>query len=96
MRSFTLENKIILITGAAGHLGKAICHQLAGASAHVLINGRSAEKLQVLAEAIKNGGGKATPLSGDITNEADQQNIVGCRSFETTSRITVRVQEAAA
>lgn len=76
MRSFTLENKIILITGAAGHLGTAICHQLAGASAHLLINGRSAEKLQVLAEAIKNGGGRVTPLVGDLMNEASQQNIV--------------------
>jgi NAD(P)-dependent dehydrogenase (short-subunit alcohol dehydrogenase family) len=76
MRSLTLENKLILITGAAGHLGTAICHQLAGAGARVLINGRSAEKLQDLAEAIKNGGGIATPLVGDVTNEDDQQKIV--------------------
>lgn len=76
MKSFTLEDKLILITGASGHLGTAICHQLAGASAHVLINGRSAEKLQVLAESIKNVGGRATPLVGDVANEADQQNIV--------------------
>ncbi len=75
MRSFTLESQFILITGATGHLGTAICHQLAGAGAHVLINGRSTEKLQVLAQAIKNLGGKAALLVGDVTNEADQQNI---------------------
>lgn len=76
MRSFALEDKLILITGASGHLGTAICHQLAGASAHVFINGRSAETLYVLEEAIKNYGGRATPLVGDVTKEADQQNIV--------------------
>ena len=76
MRSFLLKDKLILITGAAGHLGTAICHQLAGAGAHVVINGRSAEKLQVLAEAIKNGGGRATPLVADVTKETDQQYIV--------------------
>lgn len=76
MSALTLEDKHILITGASGYLGTAICHQLAGASAHLLINGRSAEKLQVLAEAIEKSGGKATPVVGDVTNEADQESIV--------------------
>ncbi len=76
MRSFGLEDKLILITGATGQLGTAICHQLAGAGAHVLINGRSVEKLRALAEAIQHGGGTATPLVGDITNEHDQQKVV--------------------
>ena len=75
VRSLALNDKIILITGAAGHLGSAICCQLAGAGAHVLINGRSAEKLHVLAETIKNGGGRATPLVGDVTNDTDQEYI---------------------
>ncbi len=76
MRSFTLEDKFILITGAAGHLGTAISHQLAAAGAEVLMHGRSAEKLQALSAAIKSRGGRATPLVGDVTDEVDQQNIV--------------------
>jgi len=75
MKTFTLENKLILITGAAGHLGTSICHQLANAGAHVLINGRSEKKLQFLAKAIKNRGGRTTPLDGDVTNEVDQRQI---------------------
>lgn len=76
LRSLTLENKLVLVTGAAGHLGTAICHQLAGAGAHLLVNGRSAAKLESLAKAINDGGGTATPLMGDLTNEDDQQRIV--------------------
>lgn len=76
MKSLALENKIILVTGAAGHLGAAICHQLSGAGAHLLINGRSEAKLLALAKVIKNSGGTTTLISGDVTNEDDQQKMV--------------------
>jgi len=76
MKSLTLDNKLILLTGAAGHLGTAICHQLTGAGAHVIINGRSAASLHALAKAIKNEGGTTTPLVGDVTNEDDQLKII--------------------
>jgi NAD(P)-dependent dehydrogenase (short-subunit alcohol dehydrogenase family) len=77
MKSFELNGRVVLITGAAGHLGKAICLQLAGAGAHVLVHGRSLEKLSALAETVRNRiGGKATTILGDVTNQEDLEKIV--------------------
>jgi NAD(P)-dependent dehydrogenase (short-subunit alcohol dehydrogenase family) len=72
----SLENRLILVTGAAGYLGTPICRQLAAAGAHVLVNGRSPEKLQALVESINGRGGTATPLAGDVTDETDQHRII--------------------
>jgi len=49
---FDLTGKIILITGAAGHLGAAISERLYEAGAIVCVNGRSREKLEVLADGL--------------------------------------------
>lgn len=42
---FSLENRVALITGSVAGLGKAMAKGLAEAGAHVIINGRSEERL---------------------------------------------------
>ncbi len=51
---FSLENKVALITGATGGIGKAIAETFANAGAKVVLTGRNKEKLEELNKQIKN------------------------------------------
>lgn len=46
MNLFSLEHKVILVTGGYGHLGQAICQGLVEAKAQVVVLGRSEEKFK--------------------------------------------------
>jgi NAD(P)-dependent dehydrogenase (short-subunit alcohol dehydrogenase family) len=58
---------VILVTGAAGHLGRALTRVLARAGAVVLANGRSPEKLARLATDHA-ADGRIEPLPFDVTS----------------------------
>jgi NAD(P)-dependent dehydrogenase (short-subunit alcohol dehydrogenase family) len=45
---FSLRGQVALVTGAAGHLGERIALALGEAGAHVLLNGRDRDRLEVL------------------------------------------------
>jgi gluconate 5-dehydrogenase len=49
--SFSLRNKVAVVTGGAGHLGSAISRTLAEQGAHVIAVGRTPEKFAELAES---------------------------------------------
>lgn len=66
---FSLQDKIILISGATGVLGNSITQFLAGEGASVIILGRNPNKVRDLVEQIESAGGKAHPLIADVTNE---------------------------
>ncbi|NVJ98112.1 MAG: SDR family oxidoreductase [Alphaproteobacteria bacterium] len=68
--TFSLENRIILLTGAAGLLGTPMARQIAEAGAHVILNGRSKEKLENLAEEIQSAGHSCTVMAFDVSDEA--------------------------
>ena len=64
-----LKDKVILVTGAARGIGKAIALSLASQGAHVVFNYRGDEaKATGLKEEIQNAGGKATGLKFDVTD----------------------------
>ncbi|MBN2424474.1 MAG: SDR family NAD(P)-dependent oxidoreductase [Calditrichaceae bacterium] len=66
-----MSSKIIAVTGASKGIGAEIARQLADAGYAVVIIGRSAERLNSVAEYIQAEGGAVFPLLCDITNEED-------------------------
>jgi gluconate 5-dehydrogenase len=66
--SFRLDGKVALVTGAGRGLGLEIGKALACAGAHVLLNGRSADRLASAVEAIRTAGGSATSLPFDVAD----------------------------
>jgi gluconate 5-dehydrogenase len=64
---FRLEGRIALVTGSSQGLGLAMARGLAGAGATVVINGRSAEKVDAAVAALTAEGLKARGATFDVT-----------------------------
>jgi acetoacetyl-CoA reductase len=72
-----LEGKIALVTGASRGIGQAVAIELARAGAAVALNYRTgAEQAQALASEIGEHGGKALPVYGDVSVEADVRQMI--------------------
>src|SRR5271170_1909550 len=63
---FRLDGRVAFVSGAAGHLGRAMSLALSEAGAHVIVNGRSAKKLVELADTIEKNKGSAEIAAFDI------------------------------
>lgn len=69
MDSFSLKEKVIVVTGGTGILGDAFVNAIVEAGGTVGIMGRKKEIAEQRAQAINEKGGKALPLVADVTNE---------------------------
>jgi len=67
------ENKICLVTGASGGIGRAISRELARAGYTVILQGRDLDKL---IEIRKELGNNSHIVLGDLTNEKDRTRIL--------------------
>jgi gluconate 5-dehydrogenase len=70
LQIFSLEGRIALITGAARGLGFEIALAMAGAGAHVVLNGRDAASLATAVREITSQGESASALAFDIADPA--------------------------
>jgi NAD(P)-dependent dehydrogenase (short-subunit alcohol dehydrogenase family) len=77
---FRLDGRVVLVTGAAGHLGRAMTESIARAGAVVLASGRSSEKLARLSEELSAEGLRVEPLRFDVTLPAEVREAA--RSIE--------------
>lgn len=74
-----LENKVVLVTGAARGLGAAIARVTASYGAKVAVNyGASKEKADNLVEEIARSGGVAKAFHADVTQADQVQAMVEC------------------
>ena len=71
--SFSLETKVIVVTGGTGVLGDAFTKAIAAEGATVAILGRNESVAKQRVENILSTGGKAIALIADVTNENDLQ-----------------------
>jgi len=67
MKLFELANEVAVVIGATGVLGGAIAGGVAAAGARVAILGRSAERGEARAVAIRKAGGTAQFFSADVS-----------------------------
>lgn len=62
---------IVFGVGAEQGLGGALCRRFASGGHHVLVSGRTAAKIEQVAQAIRASGGKAEAVVADVTRESD-------------------------
>ncbi len=65
-----LVGKVVLVTGAAGGLGAALCRCFAARGARIAATDRDAAGLEVLVAELRAGGSEALAMPGDIADPA--------------------------
>ncbi|HEY4247086.1 MAG TPA: SDR family oxidoreductase [Lacunisphaera sp.] len=70
------RTRIAIITGAGSGIGAAVARQLAALGWKVVLGGRTEEKLNVIASAIRAAGGSAEAVVCDVTLAADVARLV--------------------
>ncbi|WP_347157766.1 SDR family oxidoreductase [Pontibacter chitinilyticus] len=73
LEQFSLQNKVVVITGATGVLGEAFSLAVAGAGAKVAVLGRNRERAEARVAAIQAVGGEAMAVLGDVLDEAQMK-----------------------
>ncbi|WP_295667158.1 SDR family NAD(P)-dependent oxidoreductase [uncultured Mucilaginibacter sp.] len=73
-----IKNKIALITGSTAGIGFAIAKALANEGAQVVVNGRTAERVNKAVEQLKNetGNENITGIIADFADKAQVQNLI--------------------
>lgn len=66
---FSLDGKIVLVTGASRGLGRAMASAMAEAGAHVVLNGRDRAALDAAANSMRAAGGSVELAAFDVTDE---------------------------
>jgi len=70
-----LAGKVAVVTGGSGGIGAATCRLLAVNGVRVAVNGRDRTRIQVVVDAIREGGGEAVGVDGDCTDPAAVQRL---------------------
>jgi 2-hydroxycyclohexanecarboxyl-CoA dehydrogenase len=71
------QDKVVVVTGAAGGIGLAICQRFASEAALVVVTDVNAEGAEATAAGIRAAGGRARSFAADIAT------VAGCRAVIT-------------
>lgn len=78
-RARPLEGRTCLVTGAASGIGAAVAEAFGAAGAAVVLDHLPGEEAAAgrLVSRIRDGGGQALAVAGDVSDEADVEALVG-------------------
>jgi NAD(P)-dependent dehydrogenase (short-subunit alcohol dehydrogenase family) len=90
---FSMNNRVVLLTGATGHLGKMLATGLAEAGATVILNGRDLDSLETLQAELNIDSTNHIVVPFDVTNETAVSS--GIQSIiKTTGKLDVVINNA--
>lgn len=92
-RLFNLNEKVALVTGATGWLGRHIVMGLLEAGAIVFITSRSAAKLSVFSDELEQLGFTSKPILCNIFNNSDLETLIQ-RITQSNNRLDILVNNA--
>lgn len=87
-----VETAIVAGVGPERGLGAVLSHRAAGEGLHVFVAGRTLEKLEAVAAAIRAEGGQATAFLCDVTDEAQMIDLWNCA--EQTGPVKLAIYNA--
>lgn len=88
-----LANKIILITGASSGIGEATARYLGARGGRLMLGARRVDRLERLADEIREGGGEASWRQLDVTSIDSMRGFVTAAQ-ETYGRVDVIINNA--
>lgn len=87
-----LKGKRALVTGSSSGLGEAIAKMLAAEGADVIVHGRDASRVEAVANAISEAGGRADQALGDLTTDAGADTV--CEQALARGSVDILVNNA--
>ncbi|WP_129708894.1 3-hydroxybutyrate dehydrogenase [Priestia megaterium] len=88
-----VENKIVLITGAAQGIGYQIGERFAEDGATVVLTDLNEDGVKKAADKLKTKGYKALGIKADVTNESDIEQMIA-QTVEAYGRLDVLINNA--
>lgn len=90
----TLADRVAVVTGASGGIGRAIAVELAAAGANIVVHGRRAsEALREAASAVESLGAEAEIVAADLGDAAAQETLVD-RAWRWKDRVDIWINNA--
>ncbi|QIF01884.1 SDR family oxidoreductase [Roseimicrobium sp. ORNL1] len=93
MNTTSIENKVILLTGASSGIGEATARHLAARGGKLLLGARRTDRLEKLVAEIRAAGGTAEFKALDVADLASVQSFADY-ALETFGRIDVMINNA--
>ncbi|MFP4599873.1 MAG: SDR family oxidoreductase [Persicimonas sp.] len=93
LRDDLFADHLAIVTGGGSGIGRCICHELAHLGAHVVLVGRTLEKLEAVAAEIAEDGGQASFKTCDIRDEERVKEVIG-EVVDEQGRIDLLVNNA--
>jgi NAD(P)-dependent dehydrogenase (short-subunit alcohol dehydrogenase family) len=90
--SYVLKDRVAIVTGAGGGLGRAHALELARHGARVVVNDLG-ESAQAVAEEIRRAGGQAIAHAGDVARYEDME-AMAARAAAEFGRVDILVNNA--
>ncbi len=87
-----LEGKVVIVTGASAGIGRASALALAGEGAALVLTARRERRLEEVARAAREAGGRAVNVVGDAREEATAQRAVAAAQ-ESFGRLDILVNK---
>lgn len=87
------QNKVAIVTGGSGGLGRAIAEAFAAAGARVVVAARNAETLEQTAAQLAKNGRQVAPIAADITRQEDVERLVA-QTIDRFGRLDALVNNA--
>ena len=92
-KTFRVDGKVAIVTGASYGLGVLFSEILASAGADVVITARSVDKLSETKKLVESLGRRCLAVAGDVTNYADCEHVVS-ETMREFGRVDVLVNNA--
>jgi NADP-dependent 3-hydroxy acid dehydrogenase YdfG len=89
----SIQNKVVVITGASSGLGEATARHLAAQGAKVVLGARRAERLEKLVADIQAAGGQALAVATDVSKRDDVAHLAQ-QTLEKFGRVDVLINNA--
>ena len=91
--AFKLDGQVAVVTGAGAGIGQGIAELFAQAGAEVVVCDLKAEAAQAVADRVHAAGGKAIPLTCNVTDDAQLEDLVS-EALGAFGKITILVNNA--
>jgi NAD(P)-dependent dehydrogenase (short-subunit alcohol dehydrogenase family) len=87
------ESRVVIVTGAGYGIGRGLAEAFARDGAHVVLSGRSTDKLALVEAALSSAPAKPLVVPADVRLEADVERLIGT-AHQKLGRLDVLVNNA--